>query len=62
MMLQRAKRHSENVKTSLVFPLAEIIKTIDLRQLAIIEVINPKPLAPWTPLPFEEIKIDLNRD
>jgi ribonuclease HI len=35
---------------------------MNLRRLAAIEVIDPKPLAPWTSLPIKEIKIETDRD
>jgi ribonuclease HI len=60
--LERAKRRSENIKASPIFPLAETIKTMDLRRLNAIETIDPRPLIPWTPPVFEEIRIDSDRD
>jgi hypothetical protein len=54
--LQRAKRRSENVKASPVFPLAETIKTMNLRLLTDIEVIEPKPLAPGPHYRFKRSK------
>ena len=61
-VLERARRRSQNIKTSPVFPLAEVLKTMDLGRLSAIETIDPRPLAPWIPPTFEEIEIDPDRD
>jgi ribonuclease HI len=58
----RAKRRSENIKASPIFPLAETIKTMDLGRLNAIETIDPRPLVPWALPAFEELRIDSDRD
>jgi ribonuclease HI len=61
-VVARAKRRSFNVGTSARFPLAEAMKTMDLRQLETLETINPAPLAPWAPPVFAEISINTERE
>jgi hypothetical protein len=61
-VLMRAKRRSQNVGSSARFPLAESMKTMDLERLDALETIDPKPLRPWSPPAFAEIRIDLDRD
>jgi hypothetical protein len=38
------------------------MKTMDLERLDALEAIDPRPLAPWLPPAFEEIRIDSDRD
>ena len=58
----RAKKRSCNVGTGPRFPLAEVLRTMNLERLDALETIDPSPLAPWDPPVFEDINIDLDRD
>jgi ribonuclease HI len=61
-VLERAKRRSQNVGSLPRFPLAEVMKTMDRERLSVLETIDYRPLAPWDPPAFEEIRIDSDRD
>ena len=61
-VMARAKKRSCNVRRGPRFPLAEILRTMDLKRLDTLETIDPRPLAPWDPPVFEDIIIDSDRD
>jgi len=58
----RAQKRSRLLGSSPRFPLAEVMKTMDLNRLNALETIYPKPLKPWDIPAFEEIKIDPDRE
>jgi ribonuclease HI len=60
--MARAKRRNCNVGSGPRFPLAEVLRTIDLKRLDSLETIDPRPLAAWDPPAFEKINIDSDRD
>lgn len=58
----RARKRSRLLGSSPRFPLAEVMKTMDLDRLNALETIHPRPLKPWDTPTFEEIKIHPDRD
>ncbi|KAI2955344.1 hypothetical protein CBS147323_9585 [Aspergillus niger] len=44
------------------FPLAETMRTMDLKRLQTLETIDPRPLAPWRAQPFVEVDIEPDRE
>ncbi|KAI9035843.1 reverse transcriptase [Aspergillus affinis] len=61
-VIKRAKERSTYTGSGARFPLAEKLRTMDLRRLLALETIDPKPLAPWRAQPFIEIEIEPDRE
>ncbi|KAI3055668.1 hypothetical protein CBS147353_11278 [Aspergillus niger] len=57
-VIARARARSTHTGTGQRFPLAEAMRTMDLSRLQALEIIDPKPLAPWRTPSFTEIDIE----
>lgn len=60
-VVDRTKRRVK-VKQGLKFPLAEVMKTLDIGKLEALETIDPRPTAPWLELPLQQVEIIQDRD
>lgn len=57
-IITRARIRSKHKNPDPRFPLAETMKTMHMERLGRLEIIGPKPLAPWSPPAFAEIEVD----
>ena len=60
-VVERTKQRMKR-KSGLRFPLAESMKTMSITELNGIEIIDPRPKAPWRGLPLEQVEIIQDRD
>ena len=51
--IKRRVRRREGLK----FPLAEVMKTMDISKLNSLEIIDPRPNAPWQEGPLDQVEI-----
>ena len=61
-IIKRAMERSTHVYTMARFPLAETMRTMDLKRLQNLETIDPRPQAPWRVQSFVDIEIELDRE
>lgn len=61
-IMKRAMERSTHIYSMARFPLAETMRTMDLRRLQALETIDPRPLAPWRAQPFVEVDIEPDRE
>ncbi|GCB25535.1 arsenical-resistance protein Acr3 [Aspergillus awamori] len=61
-IMKRAMERSTHIYNMARFPLAETMRTMDLRRLQALETIDPRPLAPWRAQSFVEVDIEPDRE
>jgi ribonuclease HI len=61
-VMDRAKKRVNRKGTHHKFPLAETIKTMDIRKMEFLETIDPTPLEPWRQPILDGIRIEQDRD
>ncbi|KAI2937980.1 hypothetical protein CBS147321_7510 [Aspergillus niger] len=61
-IIKRAMERSTHVYTMARFPLAETMRTMDLKRLQNLETIDPRPQAPWRVQSFADIEIEPDRE
>ncbi|KAI3059584.1 hypothetical protein CBS147353_10522 [Aspergillus niger] len=61
-IMKRAMERSTHIYNMARFPIAETMRTMDLRRLQALETIDPRPLTPWRAQTFTGIEIEPDRE
>ena len=61
-VMARERTRSTDLGHHCYFPLAKILRIMDLHRLQALETIDPKPLAPWREQTLAEIEIEPNQE